>query len=106
MKISSRLFAAMLVAGLSFNAQAGDAANGKALFTSKICVTCHGPDGKAPIAPNYPKLAGQSAAYIALAIKAYKEGKRSSTNAMTMQPMANMVNDAEVADIAAYLSGL
>ena len=40
------------------------AADGKKLFGQKLCITCHGPEGKAPIQSTYPKLAGQNKDYL------------------------------------------
>jgi cytochrome c len=39
-------------------------ADGAALYAEKTCVACHGKEGKKPLTPTYPKLAGQNAAYI------------------------------------------
>ena len=36
------------------------------------CVSCHGADFNKPIDPSYPKLAGQHADYLFVALKAYK----------------------------------
>lgn len=52
---------------------AGDASAGKA--KSGMCVGCHGVDGNAPN-PVWPKLAGQSAGYIAKQLADFKAGKR------------------------------
>ena len=41
-----------MAASLSFNTMAAD---GAALY-NKLCQTCHGAEGKAPIMPQYPKL--------------------------------------------------
>lgn len=83
---------------------AADAAAGKAKYDA-VCASCHGAAGKAPIMPTYPKLAGQNAAYLELAIKAYKAGERSSANAAAMVAMAGMLaTDDDIANVAAYLS--
>lgn len=92
-----------LVASLSLlqsNAVAdGDAASGKA--KAATCAACHGADGNS-VNPEWPKIAGQHAGYIALQLKAYKDGKRQ--NAL-MAPMAMGLSDADMADLAAYYSG-
>jgi cytochrome c len=80
------------------------AADGKALYTQKICVTCHGADGKAPIQKDYPKLAGQNAAYLVNQIKAFKSGERKGGLSALMAPMAATVSDADAEAIAKYLS--
>ena len=80
---------------------AGDAAAGKA--KSAICASCHGADGIAVI-PGYPNLKGQNAQYIESSLKAYKNKQRSGGNSAVMQPMAAMLNDADMANLAAYYS--
>lgn len=84
---------------------AADAAKGKETYNAKGCAGCHGPDGKS-IGPTWPNLAGQKEQYIVLALQAYKEQKRTSTNAAQMAPFAGMLSDEEMADVAAFLSGL
>ncbi len=82
---------------------AGDAAAGKA--KSALCATCHGANGIAVI-PGYPNLKGQNAQYLELSLKAYKNKQRTSASAMIMQPMAMMLTDADMANLAAYYSTL
>lgn len=79
-------------------------AQGKALYTAKGCVTCHGPDGKAPILPNYPKLAGQNSQYIQDQLKAFKGQKRTSGQSALMLGFAASLSDADIKTIADYLS--
>ncbi|KAB2825554.1 c-type cytochrome [Aliivibrio finisterrensis] len=80
---------------------AGDAAAGKAKST--ICASCHGADGIAVI-PGYPNLKGQNAQYIESSLKAYKNKQRSGGNSAVMQPMAAMLSDTDMANLAAYYS--
>lgn len=80
------------------------AADGAALFTSKLCMTCHGAEGKAPVMPTYPKLAGQNAAYCEAQVKDIRDGKRSNGMTAAMKPLAGAVSDAEVAEICTYLA--
>ena len=65
-KVIVALVAASLSAGVM---AAGDAAAGKNKVAA--CAGCHGMNGKAMV-PNYPSLAGQNAAYLEGALKAYK----------------------------------
>jgi cytochrome c553 len=44
----------------------------KALLDKGACASCHGADFNKPIAPAYPKIAGQHADYLYVALKAYK----------------------------------
>jgi cytochrome c553 len=96
-KLSSVVLAVALAAAGSAYA-AGDAAKGKA--KSAACMGCHGAGGKSTN-PMYPKLAGQHAAYLVKAIKAYKDGTR---NDPTMKAMTAALSDADIANLAAYFS--
>lgn len=86
----------------------GDAAKGKELWTSKTCFTCHGADANTPLTPNYPKLAGQDAAYTMAQMKDFHEGKRTNglSAVMTSTLAAVKLTDDENKDIAAWLSSL
>jgi cytochrome c len=79
------------------------AQDGKELFISKGCPTCHGPDGGTTIAPNYPKLKGQNADYIAVQLKAFRSGERKGPQVALMSPMALTLTDQESDLIAKYL---
>ncbi|MBY4895810.1 c-type cytochrome [Cupriavidus sp. AU9028] len=65
------LAAAVLAAPVT-GAQAADIAAGKALVEKANCAACHGADMKTPIAPEYPKLAGQHESYLYHALVAYQ----------------------------------
>ena len=82
---------------------AGDAAAGKA--KSMMCSGCHGADGMA-IAPMYPNLKGQNAAYIESSLKAFKNKTRTGGMASMMYGMAAPLSDADIANLAAYYSSL
>lgn len=79
---------------------AGDAEAGKGKVA--VCIACHGADGKTTTAPIYPKLAGQNAAYLELALKAYRDKQRNGGNAAVMTPMAASLSDQDIADISAF----
>ena len=95
---------AAIAMGSVFMSGSAAAQDGKALFTQKICNTCHGPGGKQPIQPSYPKLNGQNADYLVAQLKAFKAQERKSAQSALMWPMAAQLNDAEMAAIAKYLS--
>lgn len=59
------------VVSVASGAQAPSAAV-KALLDKGACASCHGADFNKPIAPAYPKIAGQHADYLYVALKAYK----------------------------------
>lgn len=79
---------------------AGDAEAGR--LKANTCMGCHGIPGYTNAYPTYrvPKLGGQSAEYLAAALKAYKTGERPHK---TMQAQATSLSDEDIADIAAYL---
>ncbi|HAS6028611.1 cytochrome C biogenesis protein CcsB [Vibrio vulnificus] len=82
---------------------AGDVAAGQA--KAAVCAACHGADGMATI-PGYPNLKGQNEQYLVSAIKAYKNKERNGGLAVVMQAQAGMLNDADIANLAAYYASL
>jgi cytochrome c len=98
----------MLAAGLAVLSLgvvgSASAADGAALYNSKLCNTCHGAEGKAPIMPTYPKLAGQNAPYAAQQIKDIRDGKRTNSMSAAMKAMVANVSDDEADAIAEWLS--
>jgi len=78
----------------------GNADQGKT--KSATCAACHGADGNSAVA-DYPKLAGQHATYLESTLKAYRDGSRANA---IMQGMAAALTDNDIADLAAYYSGL
>jgi cytochrome c553 len=82
--------------------------SGKALVEKNNCASCHGPDLKSPIAPNYPKIAGQHKDYLFYALKAYQVENNPQVgrgNAI-MSGQAKQFNLSELKDIAAYVASL
>ena len=82
---------------------AGDSAAGKA--KSMMCSGCHGANGVA-IAPMYPNLKGQNAAYIVSSLKAFKNKTRTGNQAVMMYGMTAALSDADIVNLAAYYSSL
>ena len=103
MKLSTLLIAAILVASVSGVANAGDGAK---LFAEKTCTACHGKDAKTPLMPDYPKIAGQNKAYILKQMTDIKSGKRANGNSAAMQGVMVIVTDADINDLAEYVSKL
>ncbi len=95
--------AALLSTGLAGTAAALD---GEALYTQKLCNTCHGADGNTPIMPIYPKLGGQNAAYASAQTKDIRDGKRTNGLSAAMKPMVATLTDEEIDAISKYLEGL
>lgn len=81
------------------------AADGSALYTEKLCNTCHGEGGKSSV-NIYPNLAGQRAAYIFAQATAIRDGKRTNGGSAAMTALVAGVTDEELRAIADYLSGL
>ena len=95
-----QMLVAVITATLSSGAVgAGDAGAGKA--KAAVCAGCHGMNGKAMV-PTYPSLAGQNAAYLEGALKAYKTQERKGYQAAIMYGMAATLSDQDIADLAAY----
>ena len=72
------------------------------------CTSCHGENYSQPIAPNYPKIAGQHSDYLYVALKAYQtDGKAlvGRKNAV-MSGMARQFTHAELKELAVYIGSL
>jgi cytochrome c553 len=63
-----------------------------------VCTGCHGPNGNSSN-PEWPRLAGQSAVYIAEQLKLFKEQVRTNP---VMQPLAATLSDKDINDVAVY----
>lgn len=96
--------------------QAGPAAPDAAAPSAKVaellkkanCASCHGENYSKPIAPNYPKIAGQHADYLYVALKAYQTDGNSVVgrkNAI-MGGMARQFTHAELKELAVYIGSL
>jgi cytochrome c553 len=77
---------------------AGSAEAGQA--KSATCMACHGMDGNSP-SPEWPNLAGQHESYIVGQLQAFKTGTRQND---LMSPMAMILSDEDMHDLAAYFS--
>lgn len=97
---TKKLSISLAILSFSFIAHAGDIEAGKA--RSNTCVACHGSKG---ISGNsvWPNLAGQKEAYLALQLKAYRDGERQNP---LMTPMAQGLSDEDIDNLAAYYSSL
>lgn len=105
MKIAARA-AALVLATLGLSPAvlaAGDAAAGEELGYS--CLGCHGIEGYRNAYPSFrvPKLGGQKATYLVIALKGYRSGERKHP---TMQAQATSLTDQQIEDVAAYLASL
>ena len=79
-----------------------------ALLQKGACVSCHGANFSKPIAPNYPKIAGQHKDYLFVALKSYKadpKGPVGRGNAV-MGGVAKQFSNAELKAMADYIGSL
>src|SRR2546421_2560014 len=65
---------------------------------SAVCSACHGPNGNS-VNPEWPRLAGQSAVYIAEQLRLFRSGLRVNP---VMQPLAVTLSDRDINDLAVY----
>ncbi|MDY6842065.1 MAG: c-type cytochrome [Pseudomonadota bacterium] len=87
-------------AGFVEAASEGDPERGAGLVT--LCATCHQADGSGKHiegGQSWPRLAGLNAQYF---IKQYNDIKSGSRQSATMMPFVNMLNEQQLADVAAY----
>ena len=80
--------------------------NVAALLTKGACASCHGENFAKPIDPSYPKLAGQNADYLYVALKSYKVEGTSTWGRSNgvMGGVAKQFNNAELKELANYVA--
>ena len=94
------IVASLLVAACLTTARAGgDPGQGEIL--AETCMGCHGIPGYRNAYPSYrvPKLGGQKAEYLVLALQAYRAGTRPHA---TMRAQAASLSDQDIEDLAAF----
>jgi cytochrome c553 len=104
MSAMKRVYAPLVIAMCLFAGVAhaeGDAEAGKT--TAKPCEACHAADGNAGVDPQYPRLAGQYADYIAKALHEYKTDERKNP---IMKGFAATLSESDIENLAAYYSSL
>ena len=76
------------------------------LVKKGACTSCHGENFAKPIDPSYPKLAGQNADYLYVALKSYKvEGTTTwGRGNGVMGGVAKQFSNAELKELAGYVS--
>ena len=81
----------------------GDPEAGRGLAYS--CFGCHGIDGYRNAYPSYrvPKLGGQKAAYLVVALNGYRANTRQHP---TMTGQASSLSDKDIENVAAYLASI
>jgi len=78
------------------------------LMQKAACVSCHGANLSKPIDPSYPKLSGQHADYLFVALKAYKTENNPAVgrNNGVMGAIAKQFSNAELKALARYMASL
>jgi cytochrome c553 len=75
----------------------------RGIVIAETCKGCHGIPGYYNASPAYhvPKLGGQNADYLEVALQGYRRGTRGHD---TMQAQASSLSDQDIADVAAYFT--
>lgn len=96
------------VAAVADNPSKEPNAQVQALLAKASCSSCHGANYSKPIDPSYPKLGGQHADYLLVALKSYKvqNNPKHGRNNAIMAGMAKQYTNAELKLMANYLSSL
>jgi cytochrome c553 len=71
----------------------------------QACNSCHGPDGIG-VLHAAPYLAGQSAEYLASALRAYQQDTRRNDAGELMRSIAKRLNDADVVAVSGYFANV
>lgn len=78
-------------------------AGGGSAWRPFACARCHGDDERPPVSSLVPRLAGQSADYLARALEQFADGRRQSG---IMSEIAAQLAPAEITALARYYAGL
>ena len=70
------------------------------------CSGCHGPAGAGNGPAKFPSLSGQSAAYVAKQLKAFRDGTRTNDLNGMMKGVTAMMNDRQIEAVSQYVQGL
>jgi cytochrome c553 len=92
-----------LYSTLGITRPSGNAGNGASAASG--CVGCHGDGDPATGAP-FGRLAGLDDAYIYSMLEAYRGGQTQGPSTSSMASQASGLTDQDIADLAAYYSGL
>lgn len=93
-----------LASGLAWGAEGQQVfAQGGANPAAPACVSCHGAKGEGMDAAGFPRIAGQSVAYLTKQLNDFRAGTR---NNPVMQPVAKALSAEEIAAVAPVISAL
>jgi len=98
-KVLLNVAAAAMLGAVQVHAQ--DNTAGEALYQS-VCKNCHGPTARGMA--SFPKLSGQTSEYLAMRLEQYRAGEKVGPNTPLMQPLAVVLSDEDIANLAAYIS--
>ena len=94
--LTSLAAAIALIACTGARAQDAEAGRSKA----EPCIACHGPNGNSTV-PQFPILAGQTARYLYLQLKDFKEGRRKEP---LMDPFIANLSREDMFDLSAFFA--
>jgi len=73
-------------------------------MAEQVCSNCHGLDGNS-ISPNFPRLAGQPAAYLASQLKQFRSHNRADpAGFIYMWGLSRGLSDSQIEDLAKYFA--
>ena len=98
MRLNLRAAACAVLGAAAVAAQAQDVDAGR--NKAEACVACHGPGGNSAD-PQFPILAGQTARYLYLQLKDFKEGRRTEPR---MDPFIAGLSREDMFDLAAFFA--
>ena len=90
-----------LVAAVLSGAAHADTIDTSGMQPHERCASCHGLDGNSPV-PRFPRLAGQSAAYLKQ-LADYRAGRRTNDEG-AMSGIADSLSDAESEEVVRYFA--
>jgi cytochrome c553 len=104
-KTRLRLGLTLLLAGFFAHSAGADGDPERGATLAYTCLGCHGIEGYRNAYPSYrvPKLGGQKAAYLTIALQGYRNGTRKHA---TMSAQAASLSDQDIADAVSYLTTL
>jgi cytochrome c553 len=105
MDMNRNLLIPIAVLGLSCIAPSASAQEPDARkLATEACASCHGPRGES-ISPAFPRLAGQTAAYLEGQLKAFRDRTRADPMAQAyMWGMTSQLDDGTIKKLSAYYS--
>lgn len=85
------------------DAKAGEALAKRGATAAAPCMQCHGANGEGQAAAGFPRLAGQSQAYLVKQMQDFSTGRRSNP---IMQALARTLGAQQIRDVAEYYASL